>query len=166
MGHGFQLAGIDNLWLAGLNIVRDCLSRSGVCAHVTGGDFHRFLREHWQSPCIALTTDICLSSGLCKGTVKGCNSTHKPSFMGYHRPFWKLSLINWNVFEIFDIQINLESQSCLIWNRYRELQMAGCHFLFRAHAETAVTITWTFYWDLIYSYQHVETQTKLTTFHR
>ena len=42
MKHGLQLAGITLLWLVGLNIVLDYLSRNGLWAHVADGNFRRF----------------------------------------------------------------------------------------------------------------------------
>ena len=42
IGHGILLAGIILLWLDGLNICWDCLSRNELWADMTGGNFHCF----------------------------------------------------------------------------------------------------------------------------
>ena len=62
MRSGIQLAGITLLWLAGLNIGWDCLSPSGLRAHLTGRNFYSF------SEIIDSRTSVRLV--LCKGMWK------------------------------------------------------------------------------------------------
>ena len=68
MRQALRIVDINLLWLVGLNIAWDYLSRNGLWANMTGGNFHHFQRsltvplhcpKHWQMPAVGAVRGDC-----------------------------------------------------------------------------------------------------------